>query len=213
MSAIKVPQLKSAELQAIAGIGMLIILIFVLKKMSDAFGAVGGAVGGAVNAVGGAIGQTVEGTKNKIKTVLGTKDQVNDIIKWWFANPLKNPFNPKYVESNPSKSYLLSSDVERIAKALGQNIKDGREVTRLLKMAKNKAQISQLAKSYARQYKTPLYKSIVDNLDHYNILTAYIKGDINNIMKNGIILSKYEQPLLDVEYFHNIVYYVNSLPS
>ena len=186
MSAISLPKLDTRQLQALAVLGAIIVLYLIYRKVTTA--------------VPRAIAEGKEGLKN----IAGTNDQVGEIVKRWFAVPSKNPFNPKFLDANPSKGYWKGADVKRIATAIHDNITDGKEVLRLISMAKSKTNIAQMAKSYADQYKKPLYKDIVENLDKYDLLKQLaIKGakfDLNS------------PTILSVQYFHMIVNKVNSLP-
>lgn len=189
MSAISLPTRKitAKELEFLAVIGVIIIGYLIYRKLSTA------------------VPRAIAEGKAGLKNIVGTNDNVAQIVKTWATYPSKNPFNPKYLTSNPAKSYLKGADAQRIAKAIESNISDGKEVFRLISMAKNKAQVSQLAKSYQDQFKRPLYKDIADNLNKYNAL--------QELISRGVKMATNEPFILKVQYFHFIVNYVNSLPS
>lgn len=188
MSAISLPSRKitTRELEFLAVVGIIIIGYLVYRKLSTA------------------IPRAVAEGKAGLKNIVGTNDNVGQIVKTWSTYPSQNPFNPLYLSSHKSTSYLKGADAQRIAKAIRNNIGNGNEVLRLIGMAKNKSQVAQLAKSYQDQFKTPLYKDIAENLNKYNAL--------QELISRGVKLSQNEPFIMKVQYFHFIINYVNSLP-
>lgn len=178
-----------------AGAAILIVAYFFYKKFKDKEE------------------QVVEGTKDIVKNVFKTNDNVKNIVKNWWSNMDNNPFNPSFLKFNAGPVYWKGADVKRLAIAIHENISNGKEVYRIISMAKYQQQIAQLSETYYNLYKVHMYKDIEAELNHYNVIEAYIKNDINNVLNYGIDIRKYEDAVLDVKYFHDIINYVSKLPK
>lgn len=163
--------------------------------------------------IGSKAEKAIEGSKDVVKNIFKTNDNVKDIVHQWFSENQDNPFNPAFLAANKGPIYWKGADVERLAIAIHDNIKDGKEVYRIISMAKYQQQIAQLAETYYNLYKVHMYKDIEQNLNNYNVIEAYVKQDFINVAKHGINISEYEEAVLDVKYFHDIILYVNKLPK
>ena len=157
--------------------------------------------------------QAVEGGKDIVKNIFQTNDNVKDIVKNWFGDMNKNPFNPSFLKAVPGPVYWKGADVKRLAIAIHDNITNGKEVYRIISMAKYQQQIAQLAETYYNLYKVHMYKDIEQKLNQYNVIEAYVKNDLNNVINYGIDINKYQDAVLDVKYFHDIITFVNKLPK
>lgn len=148
--------------------------------------------------------ETIDTAKVSVKNITGTNDDVKDIVSKWFKSKDGNPFNPLFLKAYAGPIYWKGADVKRLAIDIHNNLDDGKEVYRIISMAKYQQQIAQLAQSYQDLYGEPLYKAIEENLNKYDAL--------QQLINRGINLDFYKPLILSVQYFHLIIQQVNKLP-